>query len=621
MKKSGLPGITVGALAKLMLLCCIVVTAMVTTAGVVQAATSVLTRSYDNGRTGAITNETTLTPDIVAHGLTKRLSLSIPDDPRIEAQPLYVPGMLMPDGKRHDVLYAFSMANTVWAFDARDGTVLWHTRSLGTPFRPAPGDAVDVNPPINVAWGIVSTPVIDLPSSTLFIVNWRLDKHGNRVLHLNALRLRDGHLRHHPLTIRGSVVNAAGQTIKLNPVQKQRAALLLVPLRGTPSPPAHKMLYVAFTGAEEMPAGATPATVNHGWVIAFDVTTWRQVAAWNVTPSSFGGGIWQGAQGPAADGQGNVYVLTGNGGYLESPNGVQDYNGHTDFSESFVKLKYVPGEHPALVVADWFAAFRDSQRHNFTAAEVAPLTKGYDYTDQDMSSAGPLLPPNMHLVLGAGKDGVLYVLDPDHMGQAVGDFSKLKAPPSFITWAPDPSISSYAGASATGNLDFKPVPGVKTHHLHGTPVFWKSAAHGPMLFVWGENESLRAWSLGDSGQTAFLARGAEVASAQLAASGAPGLGGMPGGMLALSANGDHGGVLWTTAPIDGDANRSAVAGVVRAYDADNFDTEHLNTDGSKRLKVLWSAQGFTYSKFCPPVAADGQLFVPTYDGRIDVYGP
>jgi hypothetical protein len=587
------------------------------------AATSVLTRSYDNARTGAITTETVLTPDVVSHGLTKRFSLVIPDDPRIEAQPLYVPRMKMPDGKTHDVLYVFSMANTVWAFDARTGAALWpHSISLGAPFRPTPGDAVDTNPPINVAWGILSTPVIDLPSSTLFIVNWQLDGHGNRVLFLNALRLRDGHMRHAPLVIHASVVNSAGQTISLNPVQKQRAALLLVPLRGAPKPSAHKMLYVAFTGAEQMPAGGTPATVNHGWVVAFDVTSWRQAAAWNVTPSSFGGGIWQGAQGPAADNLGHVYVLTGNGGYLEAPGGgTQEFNGHTDFSESFVKLEYVPGTPGSLAVADWFSPFLDSHRHDFTAPEVAPLPKGYDYTDQDMSSAGPLLPPGMNLVLGAGKDGVLYVLDPQHMGQAIGDFSKLKVPPSFITWTPDPGISSYAGASPEGNLDFKPVPGVKTHHLHGTPVYWKSAAHGPMLFVWGENETLRAWSLAASGQTTFLARGAEIASAQLASTATVGLGGMPGGMLALSANGDHDGILWATAPLDQDANRAAVPGIIRAYDASTFDTDHPNPDGSTHLRMLWSAAGFTYSKFCPPVVADGQLFVPTYDGRIDVYGP
>jgi outer membrane protein assembly factor BamB len=28
---------------------------------------------------------------------------------------------------------------------------------------------------------------------------------------------------------------------------------------------------------------------------------------------------------------------------------------------------------------------------------------------------------------------------------------------------------------------------------------------------------------------------------------------------------------------------------------------------------------FNFSKFCPPMVADGKLYVPTYDGRVDVY--
>jgi len=58
-----------------------------------------------------------------------------------------------------------------------------------------------------------------------------------------------------------------------------------------------------------------------------------------------------------------------------------------------------------------------------------------------------------------------------------------------------------------------------------------------MIFTWGENESLRAWRLDpNTGVLSFVGKGAEVASAALAAS-PKGIGGMPGGMLALSSNG------------------------------------------------------------------------------------
>src|SRR5882762_4440833 len=50
-----------------------------------QAATPILTRSYDNGRIGANLTETLLTPQLIASkGLQRVKSLVIDDDPRIE---------------------------------------------------------------------------------------------------------------------------------------------------------------------------------------------------------------------------------------------------------------------------------------------------------------------------------------------------------------------------------------------------------------------------------------------------------------------------------------------------------------------------------------------------------
>jgi hypothetical protein len=54
------------------------------------------------------------------------------------------------------------------------------------------------------------------------------------------------------------------------------------------------------------------------------------------------------------------------------------------------------------------------------------------------------------------------------------------------------------------------------------------------------------------------------------------LGGMPGGKLTLSANGTKDAIIWATAPVDGDANKQVVAGVVCAYDAGNFDPAQKN---------------------------------------------
>jgi outer membrane protein assembly factor BamB len=88
-------------------------------------------------------------------------------------------------------------------------------------------------------------------------------------------------------------------------------------------------------------------------------------------------------------------------------------------------------------------------------------------------------------------------------------------------------------------------------------------------------------------------------------------------MPTLSANGGGNGVVWATAPADGDANMEAVPGVLRAYDAANYDV--APNEETPRMRLLWQQAGFTFSKFCPPVVADGRLIVPTYDGRVDVY--
>jgi outer membrane protein assembly factor BamB len=613
--------------------------------------TAVLTRSYNNARTAANTSETVLTPDLVLSQRTPlRISLNIatkdscpadgpadqrpPGATRVEAQPLYVPNIRMSDGKKHDVIYAFSMENRVWAFDANTGKAIWPAPVfLGPPFCPKLNDAVD-SKGINKSFGILSTPVIDLDAGAMYVVNWVTDDvaHQHRILQVNALRLSDGWPvpgKEMPLAIEASATNASGEQISLNQVQKQRAALLLVPLRTSQST-THKILYVAFTGQETPPSSENAKDALHGWVVAFDVRVWKQTASWTSTPNSFGGGIWQASQGPAADDDRHVYVVTSNGGYLLVNGRNKNFGiGTTDFPESFVKLSYSNNSRGAtLVPTDWFVAFPDSARKSWNADEVKPFPIGYDYTDEDLGSAGPVLPPGTGLILGAGKDGVLYVLSTSNMGKATWDCTKLQVPPLFFTYDPDPKLLGFdpkttpcsimpppvMNPPSPNILDFKPTAGLKTHHLHGSPVYWVSSKRGPMLFGWGENGVLRAFSFRKSGGMQLLAESVDVASKDLALDRAT-LGGMPGGMLTLSSDQQENGIIWATAPLNGDANAEAVAGVVRAYDASNF----VDVNGSPKLRKLWEATGFTYSKFCPPIVADGRLIVPTYDGRIDVY--
>jgi len=608
------------------------------------AATPVLTRSYDNARTGANLTETKLTPELVAaKGLSLKKSLAIDDDPRVEAQPLYVPNLVMSDGKPHNVVFVASMGDHVYAFDAdapQGQDLLWKT-SLGQsylpPEKPKPGQHRKTDSDwwgVNILWGVLSTPVIDLDTMTMYCVNLiaQRDASGEEkpVLVLHRLRLKDGKETSEPAdglpleaALRdetGKVIkDSSGQPVELRPfTQRQRAALLLAPLSGP-----HKTLFVAMGGGE---APGAP----HGWVLAIDVDSFKETATWVSTQRGFGGGIWQGSGGPAADEAGNVYAMTGNGGYSGDSDGnvVQDFNGATDFAEAFVKLSYhrESSGRGSLELVDWLIPFRDSDRNPPVADNNHP-----NYRDQDLASSGPVLPPGTNLLLGAGKDGLLYVLDRNNLGKKVGApgafdamLRALKAPPIYVTF-------DGAGLPTSGpGMDFPlgdptRLPS-KTKHLHATPVYWDGgAADEPMLFFWGENDSLRAWTINPkSGRATFVGRGAEVASRRLALQ-PTGFGGMTGGMVTVSSNGKtpNTGIVWATAPLDGDANHDVVEGVVRAYDATQFSPTPIDAT-TPRLKLIWdsSASGvdfFAYSKFNPPVVADGRLLVPTYDGRVNVY--
>jgi hypothetical protein len=589
--------------------------------------TQVLTRSYDNGRTGANITETVLTPVLIgSKGLKRARSLVLQDggftdDPRIEAQPLYVPGIRMPDGNIHDVLFVASMGNFIWAFDV-NGNGFWRTPQLGTPYKPAhdpkgnsPTATVIDSWGINILWGILATPVIDIdakPNPQMYFVNWRL-QNGKPALFADRVDITTMQPVGQPIAIAASHPGPGpgGNPAVLRADQKVRAAMLLVPLRGS-----KKTLFFSTTGGENPGA-------PHGWMVAIDIDSFTQTAAWVSTPSSFGGGMWHASQGPASDVNGDVYAITANGGYRqEHKNIIADFNGTTDFSEAIIRLKYTRSDAGAsLTLDDWYIPFRDSDRK----------TDGnYDYRDQDLGSAAPVLPLDNNLLLASGKDGILYVLDRDHLGKKIADPSVLKAPPIYITYngiGLPTSVPSTSPAGLPHPPDFDlGQPGgnpSKTHHLHGSPLYWHGSA-GPMLFTWGENESLRAWKIDiKTGIVTFVGRSAEVASAAEAV--APtGIGGMPGGMLSLSSNGQipNSGIVWALAPIDGDANHAVVEGIARAYDATNLDSNPIDAF-TPRLKLLWDSKSagikFNHSKFCTPTVADGRLFVPTYDGRVDMY--
>jgi hypothetical protein len=481
---------------------------------------SVLTRGYDNGRDGANPQESVLTAAAVrSRGIRRLFSLPLPGDRRgAEAQPLIVPGVALPGGRTRDLVLLATMANQVFAFDANAGTPVWQ-RVLGTPITSS--SQIDDHP-INDHWGVLSTPVIDAAAGVMYACAWiSPDGSPAKAQHwLHAVSLGDGRAVHPPLNLEGASYDP-GHGLQVqrfaSATRKQRASLLLV--LGT--------VFIAFGSVFETNRD------SRGWIIACDTNSWRISAAWAGAAKGFGAGIWQAGSGLAADRDGFIYCMTGNG----------TFDAVTDWAESFLKLRYTPPagrQAGSIAVVDWWTPYTDDGRSGLDPSgdeytipapsnrRVYTIDHNAGWDDMDLGSGGPVLIEDLGFIVGAGKDGILYVVKKGAMGKTqaadldvpTGNYAKLAAPPIWFTFYPGPQVSAAPNDISTLNQHFFQ----RTHHQHAAPIYWRSSEHGPMLFCWGENGNLRAWSLAANGVATYLACSAEVASAQSGEQ----FGGMPG---------------------------------------------------------------------------------------------
>ena len=188
----------------------------------------------------------------------------------------------------------------------------------------------------------------------------------------------------------------------------------------------------------------------------------------------------------------------------------------------------------------------------------------------------------------------------------------LAAPPLFFTFNgyglnPAPLDTSEIPTTAYG----------RTHHQHSTPVFYKSQRFGrDGIHRWRElpRTRLPADRAGGGELTVtYLGAGDVIPSEEV-----PDPGGMPGTMMTLSANGmvEDTAVLWCLSPY-GDANKTITPGRLTAYGAG------LDRPGGQLVKIWDSADWgitFMHCKFNILTPANGKLYVPTYDGRVMVWG-
>src|SRR5215813_10957870 len=106
------------------------------------AQVKVVTAQYNNMRTGANLQETILTPSNVVFTKFGKL-FSQPVDGAIVGQALYLPAVSIPGKGTHNVVYAATMNDTVYAFDAdsnsgTNASPLWKKRVLPSGATPVP---------------------------------------------------------------------------------------------------------------------------------------------------------------------------------------------------------------------------------------------------------------------------------------------------------------------------------------------------------------------------------------------------------------------------------------------------------------------------------------------------
>jgi len=353
----------------------------------------ITTYHVDVARTGLNPSETTLTPTTVTSA-TFGLLRTLPVDGKVDGEPLYLSNLTI-GGVSHNVTYAVTEHDSVYAFDADTATQLWKTSILGAGETTSDDHGCSqITPEI----GITSTPVIDRKAGTngtIFVVGMSEDSSGHYHQRLHALDVTTGaELSGSPTEIAasypGTGANSSSGKVVFDPAQyAERAGLLL--LNGT--------IYMGWTSH----CDSGPYT---GWLMAYSESTLAQTSVLNLTPNGSEGSIWMAGAGLAADASGNIYFLDANGTFDTTLN-ASGFPTSSDFGNAFVKVSTAT---TALSVADYFETSN-------TVSESAG--------DEDLGSGGALVLPDLldtagtvhHLAVGAGKDSRIYVVNRDSMGK------------------------------------------------------------------------------------------------------------------------------------------------------------------------------------------------------------
>src|SRR6266436_2018015 len=456
------------------------------------AQIDIVTERYDQSRLGANLNETQLnTSNVNVSTFGKLWSYQVSGS--VHAQPLYVQNVTIPGKGAHNVLYVVTMNDVVYAFDA-DSSSTTPLLSLDLTTQVAGSTPVPitdlVSPNLNIVGnvGIESTPYIDLPSNTMYLVARTKESastcgtvNGNYCQRLHALDITTfAEKLGGPVVIQGSVPGtgnaSVGGTLIFDPkIHNQRSSLAFV----------NGQISIAWASHED-------TGPYHGWVMSYNAANLQQTGIWCSSPDGFKAGIWMSGRGPAVDASGNVYYMVGNG----------DWNGTRNFGESMVKF----GSTPGMPLLDWF-----------TPDSWSSLNAG----DVDYGSSGPVLIPGTDLIAGAGKTSIFYVMHTGNLGHESSGNGQIVQ-----------SLANNGGG------------------VYGGPGYWnRSAGAGPWMYVWSNGcVFLKAYHFNGATFDTGIVSESTIASPcgesggvlTLSANGSTGGSGIIWSSMPLADNGDHG---------------------------------------------------------------------------------
>ncbi len=513
----------------------------------------VLTWRYDLTHAGENTQETALTQaNVNPQSFGKLFSLHV--DSTVYAQPLYVPALKMSDGLVHNIIFVATENDSIYAFDAdsnggANAKPIWQISLLTAAYGAGSGAtavpwADTGSPDVAPTVGITGTPTINPATNTMYVVA-NTKENGAYFSRLHAINIVTGAEQpNSPVNITATVAGtgngSSGGLLSFSPLwENQRTAL------------NYYNGYVYFGYGAHGDNGPW-----HGWLFAYNATTLAQTAALCLSPNGSGAGIWASGAGMPLDTStpgGRMFLVTGNGTHSTYP----PFNANTEFGESVVNLDISNG---TLTPTDAFTSF------NYQTLNAH---------DWDLGAGGVLMVnesgPNPHLLIQAGKEGRIVVLNADNLG------------------------GYDAGASSNTNAlqDISTVlpQGVG---LWSTPAYWNG-----QVYLWAENNVPMMFRIDEGVMSSTPDSKSTITSA------------FPDPTFSISSNGTQNGIAWAVRADQFNTNGPAV---LYAWDANDLTETLYQSDTNAARDSAGPA-----NKFSIPIVTNGKVYVAAH-GEVDVYG-